>query len=661
MPTDTINNNFYVVDDDWIPATATFNFMMKEPLLDYFNYHVKASGVFKKNHKVLNKIVDKLPSKSKGILQENTCGGSFVSYIMEQGMIFEKKVMKLLTKKFTENRICKINGGASKGRDPSKVIETFEAMNQGIPFIHGGVLHNLENKTFGVCDLLVRSDWLKYLVNSPTDSPISLDDEMIKAPDLDGNWHYRVVDIKFSSLQLRADGIHLLNSGTFPAYKSQLFIYNKALKEMQGYEPPCTYILGRRWKYSTRGDTFSGFDCFDKLGTINYDGVDNDYPQSTEDALKWIRKVKSPQASKWNILKYPLKFEELYPNMSNRYDHPWHSLKKVISSETKELTSLWNVGPKNRSIALSEGINNWMDPKLDAKTLGINGNKISGVLDKIIDINRSPKDKILPKIVSNNFGMWKDPNNVEFFVDFETSNAAMFSIKKIPFARTENFIFMIGVGYISNGKFIYKDFTVDKMTFDEEERICNEFIEFINSSAKGPISMEVSKSVKAKCFHWAPAEDTVWRETMRRHPLIKNSEINWIDMLEIFKKEPIVIKGALTFCLKDVATAMFKHGFIQTSWDSSSECVDGQTAMVVVNKVHMMAKELKVSMKQIPIMHDIIKYNKVDVQVLCEILSYLRDNHTEKMSFTTLNQMKKRKYISHNNNGNDDKSKKIII
>ena len=63
------------------------------------------------------------------------------------------------------------------------------------------------------------------------------------------NFHYRVFDIKYSTLNLAANGKFILNNPKFNAYKSQLYIYNEALGHMQGYTPTETYIIGRKTIY----------------------------------------------------------------------------------------------------------------------------------------------------------------------------------------------------------------------------------------------------------------------------------------------------------------------------------------------------------------------------------------------------------------------------
>lgn len=588
-----------MIDDEWVSATSTYNYMMKDPLLDWLKYH-HSSFVKKNNH--FSPIVNKS-------LQSNYSICNFTTYIREQGCIFERKVMKFITKKFTSARIAQINGN----RDPKNFLkyqDTLNAMEKGYPFIFGATLHNENNKTFGIPDLLVRSDWLQYLVK---DAP-----EIINKSSKVGNYHYVVVDIKFTTLNLRADGIHVLNSGSFPAYKTQLCIYNLALETLQGYLPQCTYILGRRWKYSSKGDVFLGDNCFDKLGVINYTTIDKNYLELTDLAIAWVKTVKSVEASQWDILNYPLIRSELYPNMCNTHDYPWRNIKEAIAKETKELTKLWMVGPKNREIALSKGVSQWTDSECSSLTLGISGEKTAKILDAIIDINQDDKVKILPNKIKNNFGDWKNTEILEFFVDFETCNDIVSTIK--PMKIADSIIFMIGVGYINEDKWIYKHFTVDRLTGLEEQRICGDFASYIQNIANGR---------ECRCIHWSHAENSVWNNTIDKHDPVSYDWMNleWLDLLTVFKTEPIVINNCMSYSLKDVAKAMQQHGFIETSWDMGSECIDGQSAMIAAKRAQDFAKEQGVSMVHVPLMKQIIKYNEVDVKVLAEVLFYLRKNH----------------------------------
>src|SRR5437016_1712029 len=109
---------------EWISATSCYNYMLKDPVIDWYESHYH-KGVSRKR-------------------KRSSDGGTpdpFVSYIMEQGNVFERKIMKIITKKFEPHRIAEIHGEQNP-RDYAKVEETIIAMRKGIPIIHSGVLHN---------------------------------------------------------------------------------------------------------------------------------------------------------------------------------------------------------------------------------------------------------------------------------------------------------------------------------------------------------------------------------------------------------------------------------------------------------------------------------------------------------------------------------------
>lgn len=635
-----------ILNEEWIWAKSIYNYMMKDPLLDWLKYHSGGKRTFTKKNKKYEKALRENVNK---VGERKTY--NFTEYIMEQGIIFEKKIMKILTKRFGENRIAEINGEEDP-RNPEKFKETIKAMKDGIPIIHSGVLHNEENKTYGIPDLLVRSDWIKHIVN---ESPMREEEETIEAKKLGKKWHYRVIDIKFTCLLLKSNGVNLLNTASFPAYKSQLLIYNLALGKAQGYMADKVYILGRRWKYTTKGITYVKNECFDKLGVIDYSFCDSDYIGHTKKAIKWVREVRSEKAAKWNIMNYPLKKKELYPNMCNSHDYPWHAVKEEIAKNNKELTSLWMVGPKNRNLALKKGIYKWNDKRCNPEILGITGEKNSKILSKIIKINKNKNTrKISPNYIKNNIGGWKNSQKIEFFVDFETCNNIISNMKNLTRSilsceneSVSNFIFMIGVGYISpeTNKWNYKDFTVNKITSEEEYRICKEFNDFILSQSKK------YGILKPKCIHWSNAESIIWKNIMKRYNCLSlNMCLDWLDLLVIFKDEPIVINGCMSFSLKDVASTMKKHGFIKTSWNSTNDCSDGKCAMIGAIKANTFSSKYNIPMKNVPIIKQIINYNKVDVKVLYEILSYLRLNH-----ISIKNNLKRKLTCNHESN----KKKKI--
>lgn len=616
------------IDSDWISASSTYNYLMKDPLLDWLKYHY-------------NTFIRSNPDFSVNLNIDSR--NDFNYYIMKQGVLFEKKIIKYITEKVGKENIVNVNITVDNNHDLNilniKANETVEMMKKGVPIIYNGVLTNPNNKTFGIPDLIVRSDWIKFLVKN---SPISKRLENKSAPLISDSWHYRIIDIKFTSLLLRSDGVHLLNSSSFPAYKSQLLIYNWALGYHQGYTPEQAYILGNKWRYTLRGRRYTSNSYFEKFGVVDYKFCDYKYIEITQKAIQWLKEVKRDEASKWNIIQYPLHRWELYPNMSNKHDFPWSEVKKKIASITKELTSLWMVGPKNRDLALKSGVCQWTDSRCTPEILGIK-NKNSKILAKIIEINQKRDEIISPKYIKNNFGYWKRVNTLEFFIDFEFCNQVLISRKLL----SRNTVFLIGVGYIepNTNKWTYHCFIVDRITSCEEIKICKDFYNYIKQVSE---DYNVKKPV---CIHWSATERIIWNNILKRsRSLLDKWELwswRWLDLSEIFKQEPVVIHGCMSFGLKEIALAMKRYNLINTTWNK--DILNGKSVMLSIKEAYDIVRKTNLSLQQISIIKNIIEYNRIDVRVVYEILSYLRNNHckieyNENLNITENKGDRKRKF-----------------
>jgi hypothetical protein len=632
---DTIPISTSLIDwNEWVNATATRNHVMNDPLLDWLNEYGK--GV--KPCKTGNPIYD---AKIQEYEEDAKSATPFYHYIQAKGIAFEESVVAQLYQLFPHNIMTIANPYQARQQD--KVQETTRAMKAGVPIIYQGVLHNESTKTYGIADLIVRSDYLSKIF---TESPISKKHAKIPCK-FSKKWHYRVIDIKHATLALRADGTHLLNAGSIPAYKSQILIYNDAVGLIQEYTPPEAYILGRKWSYTKNGERHTGSEWFEKAGVIDYQDIDDEYKKKTSAAVEWVKSVRTT-GHKWSIS--PPSRKELYPNMTNDNDHPWRATKEAMSQNIGEITSVWMCGVKNRDIAMKKGITSWKDPRCTAHALGINGPKIAPIVDGILNINRRNVN-IKPKFIKNKLPAYK----VEFFVDFETVNDLVSSNSSDGLDSTttsQTYLFMIGVGYrvnhtkpLSNtgtsktntvalnlpSEWKYKHFTtpfIDPESSCEKENFL-EFHDFLLS-----IIEENSAQKNYVIYHWSQAERTIYDTIASKyHDDMEDYsgmlDFAWCDLLHVFKDEPIFIKGAFNYSLKSIAKAMFNLGMIQTNWLVDG-IVDGLNAMVKAVECSQDAKRKNIeSMVELPLMKKIIEYNEIDCKVMMEILYYLRNNHID--------------------------------
>jgi len=575
-----------------ISASHLYNYMKKDPLVDWLKLRKRRGTRMSPTY-----------TKANG----------FTEFIMKRGVEFEKKIVEFIDM----NKIPVVK--VSDYITPESLKKTKELIFKGTPLIHSAPVQNFKNGTQGVIDLLIRSDYLSKLVD---ENPLSMEDSIISASKLGKPYHYVVIDIKFSTLPLRSNGVNLLNSGSFPAYKAQCLVYTEAVGLIQGFTAPHAFILGRRWKFTQKGCFKNSNSCLDKLGMISYDSIDKEFYKKTYEAINWVKDVKK-HGSTWKL--DPPSRLELYPNMCVDSGQ-WNIEKEKIADRIGEITNIWNVGVKHRNIAIEKGINNWRDKKCTTEAIKSRGVR-SSVIDAIMDINRQNKDKIRPSIITNNMYDWKNKSN-EIYVDFETLGDMFSNFDNLPNQSCTDMIFMIGVGWVDNGTWNYKNFICCKPTYDEEYRIMDEFANF------------VAERETEKIYFWA-AEPRFWNTAETRqfdlaHSQNDNDKKNnicdnwklcgWSDLCKMFRSEPIVIKDCFKFGLKSISKAMKKHNMINVNIESN--CQNGMSAMINAWKTYNTVENPEKS----DVMKDIAKYNEFDCKVLFEIITYLRKNHTHQES-----------------------------
>jgi len=593
---------------DWISATATKNYIMEDGFLDLLK--VK-SFIFKQK------------TYHKEIFNNTSNSNSFISALLSQGIRFEKAVIKLLKRKIGNNDFIDICGNVNP-HSYDKYLKTIEEMENGTPVIYQGIVRNYFNRTYGVPDLIVRSDWIHKFINfTPLSKKESLEPALgLKTNKCERKYHYIVIDIKFKTLQLNSDGIHLRNDGILKAYKSQLYIYNKALGLMQSYTPNAAFILGWKWKYVSKKINYSGNNCFDKLGKIDYTGNDKMYVEKTNNALKWLREL-NKEGNTWDLTRTPLPRKEMYPNMCNKYDYPYHKIKKKFAEDIQDITLIWKCGPKQRKIAHDKGIYTWNDHRLNPQNMGMKIEKYtSKVISRILDANKSQNLNIHPNYIKTNTHDWKNDKKLEFFIDFEMTCGVLTDFDDLPVSKGESYIFLIGIGYIHpiNNKWIFEDFVVQDISEKEENRICLELLKYIK------FIENKFKTENSPLYHWSKAEPSAWKRAQKRC-VLNWKFLNWVDLLDVFQKEPIGVKGCLNYGLKTIAKTFHQYGYIKTIWDKNTHCIDGANTALGAYQISLRCKENNTNFSEEPLMKEIISYNEIDCKVLQEILKYLRNNH----------------------------------
>lgn len=564
----TTNNPHLINWKRWVSATSTRNYLIDDPLLDWLK-------MYKKNSK------------------DNSL--SFRNKLFENGNAFESQIFGQLRQRYTIVHISTYECV----RSHAKYLETIHHIRNQTPIIYQAVLHDFETKTYGTPDLLIRSDILSHMMGI--------------APIKAQLYTYRVVEIKDSILQFKADGIHIrASSKNVNAYKGQLYVYTKTLGAMQGYTPSKAYIIGNRWVHGkTSGHGLT------RLGCVDFNTHDRHIRKKTARAIKWVRDLRF-NGHKWSVS--PPSRDELKPNMCNTSDEPWHDIKKKLARRHNDITELWMCRPYNRVIAEKNGITNWRTQHVNAEDLGIKGDKIKSTLQLIMEYNsRLPefegKNVYPDKIKCNKFS-WKKSNRLEFFVDFESISDVMCRHNQVQWKGS--LIFMIGIGWYFNNKWLFKSLCVNNVLLHEEKRILcdmHKHIKSVSESYKETFGMDYKPNI----YHWGAAEQTMYKHSVSRHKMSPILSGQLCDFLKVMKEEPVVVRGSLNFSVKSIGTAMYKLGLIETTWDKSG-VADGLNAMVYAYE----ESKKNTNFRSSDIVRDIADYNEVDCKVVGEIIRFLR-------------------------------------
>jgi hypothetical protein len=542
----------------WISPSKLNNFLLNDPVLDWYKLYLTKSN-------------DKQDSK-------------FISILSDLGIRFEKQIFKDILEQFPNQVQIIVNDNEPPNRQHFRA--TKEAIRKQVPILIHPVLYDDEKKFFGVPDIIIRNDWLCKLIPSYSEQINDI--------------YYVVIEIKWTTLGLCADNTHVLNSQRVPAYKGQLLMYTYMLGKIQQFTPSQAYILARRYK-TIQSRVTSIQDIYDNIGVVDYQTKDQSYISYLVSAIEWIYDVQL-HGKEWDYMN-PCR-KEMYPNMCNSYDFPFHNVKKKVAQHINELTSVWKVGMKQRQIAHHHGVYSWTDPKCNSSILGFKENKTGQLIDKILDINRNSTKIIQPdQLDSDGLDLLNRENSI--FVDFET-------VQTLFLGESTNIqrVFMIGVCYKTR-YYRFKSFVAKQLNDHEERKIFDEFFEFLHHL--GP---------KITVYHHGSIERTVIRDVNERNNNRWDlSHIEMIDTYEMFYSMQIVFRGSLSYSLKDISRAMYDNKQIKSKIPKNGPS-DGMDAMVDAIEYYTKKRNKK-------IMTNILAYNQFDCETLKDIIEFLRETYLE--------------------------------
>jgi hypothetical protein len=592
--------------NEWISASKLRNYSMDNGIIDIFQ------AVYRKKRR---------------------SSSNHMSYLAQRGIIFEKKVVDMLNKNFPITTVVSCMTDFDK-----KVVayekETIKLMKNGTPIIYQGLVMNRTGPlkgSYGIPDLIVRSDYINDIIDMPV-----LPEKHVSAPELNGKYHYVIVDIKHYDAHLCADAERLINSNEVRANKCQLYVYSHAIGSIQGYQPERAFILARKYHYYTHNLRFDNNKCLDRLAHIDYQGKDMQFVNKTIDAINWIKTLSSIK----DISEVDFSNPDTRPNMKIDDGPRWAEQKMNIAMELGEPTLVWRCGVKNREEAFLNETPNIFDHNCTAETLGISPRyqkTVNGILEinRIADVDET-MDYVRMEINDVVENPWMFEQKLEISIDYEMINEAITGDINVEHpTECNNILFEVGIAYrINGGKTMYETFVSPNLSLMGEYILLMRMYDFLENKTNEIIG----KRAPIPCiYHWGNIERTFTANAISRlTPIISNCElkninklkkIRWHDLCQTFIDNPITVNGCFNFKLKNIATRLYELGLINTTWQKTEHngCGDGMGAMITAHHAYQDAISNNTGVNTIPGMKHVVEYNKIDCMVVLEIVKLLRD------------------------------------
>tara|TARA_Y100000996_G_scaffold97928_1_gene70368 strand:+ start:6135 stop:7775 length:1641 start_codon:yes stop_codon:yes gene_type:complete len=470
----------------------------------------------------------------------------------------------------------------------TSVEETEKMIKEKEPLILGAHLQYKEMVIY--CDIIIEINLFISIFPKIKNYPLHL----IKNK-------YILINLSYSTLNLKNDLSECLNEGVLPYKKCVLYGFSKCIERLEGYKPH-TFIIGKEYYYKKTQLSKNEFISFVKHDTT----IINKFT----DAYQWITLLRK-DFKNIKIEDKPT-HKELYPNMNNK-ESDWEKEKLKLANEIKEITLVWNITYDERCSLHEKNIYCWDDPKLLPE---LKESKKKNIQEQMIHMNKTNDILIYPrKNVSNPLRevlKEEEKNNIFFDVEsFLTIDEKVDFFNKKD-EKYNNPILAI-LGFFYKGSFY--DFTIQKYDIKDEKIIVKKFSDKLWSIYKDYGRINI--------FHWGHAECKYMEYIHEIYGDIDFPDYILVDLLDHFRLEPIIVQGVFQFGLKSIGKALYNNGLIETTWDESND--NGLDAMIKFKEICKNPK--KIPLKRYLEIKDIIYYNQIDCKVLQDIYFLLKKNY----------------------------------
>ena len=324
------------------------------------------------------------------------------------------------------------------------------------------------------------------------------------------------------------------------------------------------------------------------------------------EASEWVHALRA-HGHAWSPLR-PERWE-MTPNMHATALTPWDATLRDIAAKTGEMTQLYYCSQRMKRRAFQRGLRSFHD---------MHGyGELSELQSRIVWANHpSNRDgaRVQPRRLRHNGAAAQRLRELArapwFATDFETV---------LTSDPPRQWIFMIATTlYVpAQRRTIEHHITLRNLTEEEQESLVKEWLEWVEQQARA----YGANAERIPMLHWSKAEPCFLARAQcggSRDDARRCAALQWVDVLDMFKQEEIVVAGALDYKLKSIAKALHRLGHIATSWEEALQ--SGYAATRLAQRVYATRRTRQ---QHEAALADIRKYNQIDTRVLVEIVHFL--------------------------------------
>tara|TARA_B100002051_G_scaffold276625_1_gene326214 strand:- start:2074 stop:3702 length:1629 start_codon:yes stop_codon:yes gene_type:complete len=498
----------------------------------------------------------------------------YKNYILNESENYKQKLLVKI-----------INKSNKKNTDAITVEKTIDKLLKNEPLITNAKLYNHKYNININCDIIIQNKLLRKIFPKIDNYPFHLINPQ----------KYVCIDLSYSTVHFKIDLQDIQNDNLILYKKCNLYLCSLAIEELIHIKPTC-FIIAKEYYYKKN--------LLDKNNFIGCILINEIIKTKVKHSIRWIRTLQKEYKS-MVLLPQPSHLE-LYPNM-NFKESEWENEKMKLAEVIKEITLVWNISFNERCGFIKKNIYCWDDPNLLSF---LKESKKKNIQERMIHMNQQNDILIYPrKNISSQFlEILKEKKHefyfdVESFLSFDEKQELFIDELKI----NEPMIGIIGIIHNNN----FKDFTINKYELKDEYNCIKYFLDYLKN---------ICKNEKIYLYHWGHAECKYLEYMKKIYSDYDYSQIHLINILDYFRTQPIIVQGVFKFGLKSIGKALYNHNLIKSTWNENDNGLDSMIQFKQVCKNHTK----KIPLKRNNIITEVIEYNRIDCQVLYEIIELLR-------------------------------------